>query len=44
MNSATHSSLVCLANSTGVSLETALDGALEKYHARFSGQGDIGSG
>ena len=37
-------SLVCLANSTGVDLETALRGALEKYEQRLDAGGDPGSG
>lgn len=37
-------SLVCIANSTGVDLEGALDGALEKYRERLTGWGDMGSG
>ena len=36
--------LVCLANSTGVDLEVALDGTLEKYRQRLALGGDAGSG
>jgi len=35
---------VCLANSTGVDLETALDGALGKYRERLALGDDVGSG
>lgn len=35
--------LVCVANSTGVNLETALDDALAKYAARLAERGDAGS-
>ena len=35
--------LVCVANSTGVNLESALDDALAKYDARLAQQGDAGS-
>lgn len=37
-------SLACLANSTGVNLESALARALEKYRQRLSQKGDAGSG
>jgi NTP pyrophosphatase (non-canonical NTP hydrolase) len=37
-------SLICLANSTGVDLEVALAGALEKYRERLALGGDAGSG
>ena len=37
-------SLVCLANSTGVDLGTALDRALEKYRERLEQSGQTGSG
>ena len=37
-------SLVCLANTTGVNLETALDVVLEKYAGRLSDSGEAGSG
>ena len=37
-------SLVCLANSTGVNLQTALQGSLEKYEKRLRREGDVGSG
>lgn len=37
-------SLICIANSTGVNLEAALHGALEKYAKRLSARGDAGSG
>jgi NTP pyrophosphatase (non-canonical NTP hydrolase) len=37
-------SLICLANSTGVDLEAALDGALDKYRRRLALGGDPGSG
>ncbi len=36
--------LVCVANSTGVNLETALEAALAKYAARLAERGDAGSG
>jgi NTP pyrophosphatase (non-canonical NTP hydrolase) len=36
--------LVCLANSTGVDLEAALGGALDKYRERLALGGDAGSG
>jgi NTP pyrophosphatase (non-canonical NTP hydrolase) len=36
--------LVCLANSTGVNLEAALNAALEKYRQRLALEGDAGSG
>jgi NTP pyrophosphatase (non-canonical NTP hydrolase) len=36
-------SLICLANSTGVNLDTALDQVLEKYRGRLSARGDAGS-
>lgn len=36
--------LICLANSTGVDLESALDGALAKYAARLAERGEAGSG
>jgi len=36
--------LVCLANSTGVDLEAALDGALGKYRERLALGDDVGSG
>ena len=36
--------LLCLANSTGVDLETALDAALAKYEARLIERGEAGSG
>ena len=36
-------SLVCLANSTGVNLETALQRALDKYEDRLGREGDAGS-
>ncbi len=36
--------LVCLANSTGVDLEAALVGTLEKYRERLALGGDAGSG
>ena len=36
--------LVCLANSTGVDLEVALVGTLEKYRERLAFGGDAGSG
>jgi NTP pyrophosphatase (non-canonical NTP hydrolase) len=35
---------VCLANSTGVDLEAALDGALGKYRERLALGDDVGSG
>ncbi|MCA1847537.1 MAG: nucleotide pyrophosphohydrolase [Actinobacteria bacterium] len=37
-------SLICLANSSGVDLEAALDEALGKYRERFALGGDVGSG
>jgi NTP pyrophosphatase (non-canonical NTP hydrolase) len=37
-------SLVCLANSTGVNLDAALQGALDKYKERLRRGGDAGSG
>ena len=37
-------SLVCIANSAGVSLSNCLSGAIMKYEARFSEKGNIGSG
>jgi NTP pyrophosphatase (non-canonical NTP hydrolase) len=37
-------SLVCIANSTGVDLGTALDGTLDKYRQRRTLGGDVGSG
>ena len=37
-------SLICLANSTGVNLEAALKGALDKYEERLRRAGDAGSG
>jgi NTP pyrophosphatase (non-canonical NTP hydrolase) len=37
-------SLACLANSTGVNLETAMEDVLEKYEARLKEKGDAGSG
>ncbi len=36
--------LVCLANSTGVDLESALHGALGKYRERIALEDDAGSG
>ena len=36
--------LVCLANSTGVDLEAALNAALQKYRKRLALGGDAGSG
>ena len=36
--------LVCLANSTGVDLEAALNGTLEKYRERLALGGEAGSG
>ena len=36
-------SLVALANSVGVDLETALRSALDKYETRFAGRGHSGS-
>jgi len=37
-------SLICLANSTGVNLEEALAGALDKYRRRMAAKGEVGSG
>jgi NTP pyrophosphatase (non-canonical NTP hydrolase) len=37
-------SLICLANATGVDLDTALSAALQKYQDRLSSRGDAGSG
>lgn len=36
--------IVCLANTTGVDLEAALDGALHKYQERLGSKSDAGSG
>ncbi len=36
--------LVCLANSTGVDLEAALNGAMDKYRERLAFGDDAGSG
>lgn len=36
-------SLICLANSTGIDMENALNLALEKYKIRYEKSGDIGS-
>jgi NTP pyrophosphatase (non-canonical NTP hydrolase) len=36
--------LLCLANSTGVDLDTALTAALAKYADRLAARGDAGSG
>ncbi len=36
--------LVCVANGTGVDLETALDDALARYATRLAERGDAGSG
>ena len=36
-------SLVCLANSTGINLESALQGSLDKYEERLQCGGDAGS-
>jgi len=36
--------LVCLANSTGVDLEEALERALDRYRERLAQKGDPGSG
>ncbi|MDP9382221.1 MAG: nucleotide pyrophosphohydrolase [Chloroflexota bacterium] len=36
-------SLACIANSSGVDLEAALDGALQKYERRLAARGDAGS-
>jgi NTP pyrophosphatase (non-canonical NTP hydrolase) len=36
--------LLCLANSTSVNLETALDAALAKYAARLAARGEASSG
>ena len=36
--------LLCLANSTGVDLDQALDAALAKYAARLGARGEAGSG
>lgn len=36
--------LLCLANSTGVDLETALEDALMKYRGRIESRSDAGSG
>ena len=35
---------ICVANSTGVKLETALEAALAKYDARLAERGDADSG
>ncbi len=37
-------SLLCLANSTGVDLDTVLDQVLTKYSQRLNAKGDAGSG
>jgi NTP pyrophosphatase (non-canonical NTP hydrolase) len=37
-------SLFCLANETGVDVEQALHGALQKYERRLAAGGDAGSG
>lgn len=37
-------SLICIANTTDVDLDSALDRVLEKYRHRLSTQGDAGSG
>lgn len=36
--------LICLANSTQVNLDEALNGALEKYQTRLAAKGEAGSG
>ncbi len=36
-------SLICVANSTNVNLEEALDTALKKYEERLARKGDVGS-
>lgn len=36
--------LICIANSTGVNLESALDLVLAKYQARLEDRGEAGSG
>lgn len=36
--------LVCLSNSTGVDLESALDNSLQKYRERLGSRSDAGSG
>jgi len=36
-------SLACIANTLDIDLEDALAGAIDKYHARFTKAGDIGS-
>lgn len=37
-------SLICIANSTDVNLEEALQSALKKYKSRLARKGDVGSG
>ena len=37
-------SLICIANSTGVDLDSALDKVLDKYLTRIEDRGDSGSG
>ncbi len=37
-------SLICLANSTNVNLELALEEVLDKYNKRIIKKGDLGSG
>jgi NTP pyrophosphatase (non-canonical NTP hydrolase) len=37
-------SLICIANMTGVDLDSALDKVLEKYQTRLGARGDAGSG
>lgn len=36
--------LICIANSTGVNLDTALDDVIMKYTTRLTSEGDAGSG
>lgn len=37
-------SLICIANSTGVDLDSALNTVLQKYEQRLAEKGDAGSG
>jgi NTP pyrophosphatase (non-canonical NTP hydrolase) len=37
-------SLICIANSTGVDLDSALSSVLQKYEKRLAEKGDAGSG
>ncbi len=37
-------SLICVANSLNIDIESALDAVINKYRSRFSKSGDVGSG